>query len=347
MLSGDALFRKIEEEMGSGKFVVAEIAPALRVSLGEEFGMGTVNAEGKVVSLLKEMGFREVFDTSFGADLIVAAEVPEFIKSLGKGVVFNSCCIGWRIYAMQRHKEVMPNISRYVSPQMAVGSVVKFYWAPKNGIRPEDVVVVGIMPCTLKKHETKERMKNGLVSVDYVLDTQEVARWAKAKGLDLRAMPEGKIKFSPSKNGLIFGSTGGVAESLLTNMAAYLGKPKEVIDFRTFEKSVKKTVKIGSYTIRVATVFGYPALEEILKEKDSYDFIEVMACAFGCVGGPGQPTAKGDALMQRAKLLRESADALQSKNSFDNPELKEVMEWIRSLSKEKFEEYFLLPSQDR
>lgn len=344
MLAGEELFERIEQEIASGKFVVAQIAPAVRVSLGELFGMGTVNAEGKIVSLLKAMGFKEVFDTSFGADLVVALEIPYFLENLGKGVVFNSCCIGWRLYASSKHREVLPQVSRFVSPQMAVGSAIKFFWAPRNGLRPEDVVVVGIMPCTLKKHETLERTAGGTAFVDYVLDTQETADWAKRKGLELSNMPEGKVRFSPSKNGLIFGSTGGVTESLLTNLAAYIGERKELVDFRTYENIVKKTVRIGSYNIRVAKVFGYPALDEILKEKDAYDFIEVMACAYGCVGGPGQPPPKGDALRQRAKALRESADALESRNSFENPELQEMLEWVKTLSKEKFAEYFLLPA---
>ncbi|MCX6773900.1 MAG: hypothetical protein NTY68_02765 [Candidatus Micrarchaeota archaeon] len=323
-LMGKELFEKIREEKKSGKFLVAQIAPAMRVSIGEEFGLpaGT-ETTGKLISLLKSLGFDEVIDTSFGADAIIYIEAKEFAKMLesGKGnfPFFNSCCVGWREYAGKRHPEIMPQISNIVTPMMMAGSIAKLFFSKEWKVNPENMTVVGIMPCTLKKHETVFKMPNGLRYVDYVVTTRELGDWARQEKLDLNEMEEGKMTeiSVPSKDGVIFGTTGGITEALITSIADYLGEKKEVLELRKNENLREYKFKIGKYELDVAVVYGYPALEKLLekiKQGSKYHFVEVMQCMYGCVGGPGQPIPKEkDAMLKRSEALRKIADESKEK----------------------------------
>ena len=320
-LSGKELFEALREEKKKGKYLVAQIAPAMRVSIGEEFGIAPgTELTGKLVSLLRALGFDEVIDTSFGADVIVYIEAKEFIGMLEKGdagsfPVFNSCCVGWREYAEKRHPELLSKISKIVTPMMMAGAVSKLFFSKEWGRNPENITVVGIMPCTLKKHETLFEMQNGLKYTDYVVTTKELGEWARSEGLNIANMKEGAITeiSVPSKDGVIFGATGGVTEALLTTVAAYLGEKRELLDLRHDENLREYTFRIGKYEVRTAVVYGFPSLERLLekiKSGSKYHFVEVMMCTYGCVGGPGQPIPKNGAetIKIRAEAMREVAE---------------------------------------
>ena len=325
-LSGPALFDAIREEKAKGKFLVAQVAPALRVTIGEEFGLpaGT-ELTGKLVSLLKSLGFDEVIDTSFGADAIVFIEAKSFEDALNRNdpgafPVFNSCCTGWREYAEKRHPELIPRISRIVTPMMMAGAVAKMFFSKTWGRNPQDIVIVGIMPCTLKKHETQMEMQNGLRYTDYVVTTRELGEWARSENLDISKMKDGSITdvSIPSKDGVIFGATGGITEALITTLAANLGEKKETLELRKNESLRESVFKVGKHEIRTAVVFGFPALEKLLEKMKGgakYHFVEVMMCQYGCVGGPGQPAPKNgmETIMKRAEAMRKAADGMPEK----------------------------------
>lgn len=349
--SGDELFEQIEHEMEAGKIVVAEIAPAVRVSIGELFGMreGT-NALGKTVSLLKNLGFQHVVDTPLGADIATYYEAEDIKKLLDerkvrKFPIFNSCCIGWRLYASRQHPEILDHITVIASPQMTIGAVSKYYLAHKLKRDPGDIIVVGVMPCSLKKYETLEVMKNGHKYIDYVITTVELADWAKKKGYDLKKMkdsPLSPLMPNSSKDGVIFGVTGGMTEAVVTTLARLYGKKVEVLEFRGDTEIRTKKIKIGKHTINIAMVYGLHNMEKIYKEIKSgkkYHIVEVMMCPLGCVGGPGQPVAERKTIMARGNALRTVADEIKERTPLDNPTLKKMIDdYLGKLKREELEE---------
>ncbi|MFH1221623.1 MAG: [Fe-Fe] hydrogenase large subunit C-terminal domain-containing protein [Candidatus Micrarchaeota archaeon] len=349
LLYGDELFQKIEEEIAAGKIVVAEIAPAVRVALGELFDMQTANVTGKTVALLKKLGFTYVIDTPLGADIATyyeAEDIKEMLeKGSGKFPIFNSCCIGWRIYAAKMHPELLGNITIIASPQMTIGAVAKYYIAQKMKVDVDKIVVVGIMPCALKKYETMEVMRNGHKYVDYVVTTVELAQWAKKKQLDLKQLPDEQLSDilpGSSKDGMIFGVTGGMTEAVVTTLAELSGEKKETVDFRDDGEIRKKTMQIGKHTLNIAVVHGLQNFEKLydeIKAGQQYHFVEIMMCPYGCVGGPGQPVAPKEKVLERAKALRKISDGIKEKTPIDNPALQQLKkEFLDKLDKEKLHE---------
>jgi iron only hydrogenase large subunit-like protein len=317
--------------------LVAELAPAVRVTIGEYYGYSAgEDLTKKTIGLLKKLGFDYIIDTPLGADLVVYEEIYNFKKILDKNdlsyfPIFNSCCIGWKMYCKRIHPELIPHVSNIASPNQIVGSIAKNYLAKKINKRPEDIIVVGIMPCTLKKFETIDTIKNSeLKFVDFVITTEELVQWAKYENLHLQDIEDEEFtEFlkSSSREGLIFGATGGVTESFLTAFAKYVDKEKEIVDFRNDDEIKTKTVQIGKYKINVAIVFGLNNLEKILERIENgkfFHFIEVMQCPFGCVGGPGQPKASSSIIQERAKALRNSAENKSERYVQDNPTLKQI-----------------------
>jgi len=351
LLSGDKLFDKLEGEVKSGKIIVAEIAPAVRVTLGELFDMpvGT-NVLGKTTSLLKKLGFNHVVDTPLGADIATYYEAEDIKKLLDEGKVkrfpiFNSCCIGWRLYASRKHPEILDHITVIASPQMTIGAVSKYYLAEKLKKNVDDIIVVGIMPCALKKYETFEVMKNGHKYIDYVVTTVELANWAKKKGYDLKELPDeplDPLMPSSSKDGVIFGVSGGMTEAVITTLAKLYGEDKEVIDFREEDDIRKKTVKIGKHELHIAMLYGFQNLEKIykeIKEGKTYHLVEVMMCPHGCVGGPGQPVAPKETVAARGRALGKAGDAIKDKTPLENPTVKKIIdEYLGKLDRDKLEE---------
>lgn len=330
------------------KTVVVQVAPAVRVALGEEFGLpaGEI-VTGKMVAALKRLGFDKVFDTSIAADLTIMEETTELIDRLQNGgeiPLITSCCPAWVKYAEHNESEMIKNISSCRSPQQMFGSLVKRYWAKDMNKEPKDIFVISIMPCTAKKYEASrpEFAADGVQDVDLVLTTQELAQMIRESGLsfnDLDAeafdMPFG---FTTGA-GVIFGSSGGVMEAALR--AAYetiTGKELEQVNFEAVRglKGMKEaTIDLEGREIKVAVVNGLGNAQELLRKLKSgevaYDFIEIMACPGGCIGGAGQPlNATSEVKKARSKGIYNADKLSQLRKSQDNPVVAKFYEkWLK------------------
>jgi len=319
------------------KVVVVQVAPAVRVALGEEFGLpaGQI-VTGKVVAALKRLGFDKVFDTSITADLTVIEETHEFIKRLQTGEKlpqFTSCCPAWVKFAEHNGAEYLKNLSSCRSPQQMFGSLVKKYWAKEIGKKPEDIFVVSIMPCTAKKYEAAlpQFATGGVRDVDLVLTTQELARMIREAGLvfdqlDIESF-DTPFGFTTGA-GVIFGTTGGVAEAVLRAAHEFVtGEPIDRHNFeavRGFDQRKEATVEIAGQQIKVAVVHGLASAKALLQEmkegKADYQIVEVMACPGGCVGGAGQPISPSmETKKERAKGIYNADKLSQLRKAQDNP----------------------------
>ncbi len=301
---------KVDEAMKAGKYVVVQTAPAVRAAIGEEFGMpiGTL-ATGKMVSALKRLGFKKVFDTNFGADLTIMEEATELLGRIKNGGVLpmiTSCSPGWINYAEYNYGDLLPHLSSCKSPHEMFGAILKSYYCEKNGIDPKDMFVVSIMPCTAKKFE-KEREQlqvNGLRDVDAVLTTRELGRLIKRSGIDFKRLPDSEfdndIVGEYTGAGVIFGATGGVMEAALrTAIFVLTGKeaqPVELKEVRGLEGIKEASYNLGGKQINIAVAHGMKnakvLLDDIRAGKSKYHFIEIMCCPGGCVAGGGQPYVK-------------------------------------------------------
>ena len=297
------------------KKVAVHIAPAVRVGLGEIFGLpqGT-NVDGKIAAALRMLGFDYVYDTAFSADLTIVEEATEFMGRFTKGVnlpQLTSCCPAWVNYVEKYAPEFLPNLSTARSPMQMMGPVIKADFEQKGGKR-EDLVVVAIMPCSAKKYEaTREEFSvNGNPDTDYVVTTVGLARMIKEAGIDFVNlenewfdMPFG----TKTGAGVIFGASGGVMEAALRFALAELDPENaRSVKFTSLRESSvfkEQTVKVGDKEIRVAVVSGLKnarkLLDDIKAGKNKYDFIEVMSCQGGCVAGAGQPQFDGWAPRKR------------------------------------------------
>jgi iron-only hydrogenase group A len=332
---------QVIKALSSGKFVVAQHAPAVSVSLGEEFGLPAGrDVDGMMVSALKEIGFKAVFDTSFAADLTIMEEASELvyrIKNGGTTPMFTSCCPAWVKYVETFNPDMIPNLSTCKSPHQMLGSIIKSSYAQENKIKPEDIVVVSIMPCTAKKFEIKrQEMRNKKVDdVDISLTTRELARLINIFGIDFKNikpsvadMPFGKR----SGAGKIFGASGGVCEAALrTAYHLITGKELGKLDFesvRGLEGIKKASVEIEGKNIKIAVTSGLgnaSKLIEEIKNGERYDFIEIMACPGGCVNGGGQPFPKNKKnVLERMKALYEIDENEEIRTSHSNPAIVEL-----------------------
>ncbi len=319
------------------KTVVAQIAPAVRVALGEEFGLpaGT-SASGQIVAALKRLGFSAVYDTAFSADLTVIEEANEFLRRKATGgrlPLFTSCCPAWVKFAEQHFPELLPNLSTCKSPQQMLGAVIKDTLPAARGIAPADVVVVSIMPCTAKKFEAKrpEFAKDGRAEVDHVLTTQELARMISEAGLRFSKLkPESydmPLGFKTGA-GVIFGNSGGVSEAVLRYAAEVITGTKVASpDFHAVrgEDGVRlATVTLGDTTLKLAVVHGLKNARALADKARSgecdLDLIEVMACPGGCIGGAGQPVSHDpEARRKRTRGLYDADKNLDLHSSQENP----------------------------
>lgn len=317
------------------KVVIAQIAPAVRVALAEEFGgkPGDI-VTGKIVAGMKKAGFDRVFDTVFTADLTAIEETREFLGRFQKGEglpLFTSCCPGWVKFAEQYFPEFLDNLSTCKSPQQMFGSVAKRYFAEDLGVTAKDTYVVSIMPCTAKKFEAKrpELSTDGRPDVDAVLTTTELAQLLKQAGIVFSEL-EGEAFDTPlgmaTGAGVIFGATGGVAEAVLRAAAGILGVKPSRVDFqevRGFEGIREATVKLGDVDLKLAVVNGLGNARKLLNAikngERTYHIVEVMACPGGCIGGGGQPHPNDTAARKsRAKGLYQSDKMMQLRNPQDN-----------------------------
>jgi iron-only hydrogenase group A len=287
------------------KYVVAQIAPAIRVSIGEFYGLEPgANVTGKLAAALRRVGARKVFDTDFTADLTIMEEGTELVGRLTQGgplPLLSSCCPGWVKFVEHYFPRFIPNLSSCRSPQQMMGSLAKSYFAAKEGIKPEDVYVVSVMPCTAKKFEAArpEMSKRGTPDVDAVLTTRELSRLLELFGVDFASLPDeefDQLLGTTSGSGDIFAASGGVMESALRS-AHYLitGRDLEDIEFqavRGMEGVKEATVDVDGRQIKVAVANtlgkARALMQKIESGEASYAFVEVMSCPGGCVGGGGQ-----------------------------------------------------------
>ena len=329
------------------KYVVVQTAPAVRAALGEEFGnpIGT-DVTGKMVTALRMLGFDKVFDTNTGADLTIMEEGTELIDRIrGGGVLplITSCSPGWVKFCEHNFPEMIPNLSTCKSPHEMLGAIIKSYYAEKNGIDPDKMVVVSVMPCTAKKFESQrpELAVDGRADVDFVITTRELARMIKSIGIDFNAIGDGSFDDPLGQStgaGLIFGTTGGVMEAALRTVADIInGVSSDSIDYmgvRGIEEGIKiAEVRIADLNIRAAVAHGLGnarKLMERVKAGEHFDFIEIMACPGGCINGGGQPLQVSDVRNwvdfkeKRAKALYKGDREKFIRKSHNNPAIKKL-----------------------
>jgi iron-only hydrogenase group A len=323
----------------SDKFVIVQTAPAVRASIGETQGMPAGSlVTGKLVAALRRLGFDRVLDTNFAADLTILEEGTEFIERLtNDGVLpmITSCSPGWINYIELFYPELIPHLSTCKSPQQMFGAIAKTYYAQKQNINPKDIIVVSIMPCTAKKYECQRdgMDSSGFADVDYVLTTRELGNWLNKEHIELRLLPDeffDKLMGSSSGAGAIFGTTGGVMEAALRYAADVLeNKDLQNVDYhplRGLEGIKEAQLEIAGVKLKIAVAHGldnaHNILEIIKKNPKKYDFVEIMACPGGCVGGGGQPipTTK-DIVQKRAMALYHQDTLLKLRKSHKNPEI--------------------------
>ncbi|CAH2213780.1 NADH-dependent [FeFe] hydrogenase, group A6 [Tepidibacter aestuarii] len=325
------------------KYVVVQTAPAIRVALGEEFGIPIGSrVTGKMVASLRRLGFDKVFDTNFAADLTIMEEGTELLNRLSKGEglpLMTSCCPGWVKFVEHKYPDMIQNLSTCKSPSEMQGAVIKSYFSQKMGIDPEDIVVVSIMPCVGKKFEgeREELSNNGMQDVDFILTTRELARMIKEVGTDFGNLNDEEFDHpfgEATGAAVIFGTTGGVAEAALRTIFEVVSEKEiEEIEYtaaRGLEGIKEASVELpDGRNIRVAVAHGLSnakeLLESIRKGEKQYDFIEVMACQGGCVTGGGQPIVdakikeKIDIRKERSKAIYDEDKSLPIRKSHKNP----------------------------
>lgn len=299
------------------KYVTCQVAPSVRVALAEEFGepIGTFD-EGRLVTALKKLGFKKVFDVNMAADFTIYEEANELLERINQNKnlpQFSSCCPGWFQFLEKNYPEFKDNLSTCKSPTEMMGALVKNYYSKQNNINPDDMVVVDIMPCTAKKHE-KERAKD----VDNALTTRELATMIKEANIDyLNLEPSGfDTPLSEySSAGLIFGVSGGVTEAALRFACEKITGSNDRVDFeevRNGEGIKEVDVKCGNVVLKLCVVSGLNnariVLESIKSGEKFYHFVEVMACPGGCINGGGQPFVDYDKIsVEKVRSLRAKA----------------------------------------
>jgi len=300
------------------KYCVAQIAPAVRVAIGEAFGKapGTL-LTGQTYAALRRLGFKAVFDTNFTADVTIMEEGSEFVERFvhkkGALPLITSCCPAWTDYMEKRAPDFIPNFSSAKSPHEMLGVLAKTYYAEKMGIDPKNIVMVSVMPCTAKKYEisrSNEMFASGHQDIDVVLTTRELARMIKMAGIDFLNLPVGEadsILGTYSGAGTIFGATGGVMEAALrTAYNLVTGEDLKDVNFRQVRgmNGVREAeIDVKGTKIRIAVAHQMGNVEQVLAairedrkagREPRYHFIEVMACRGGCIGGGGQPQGATD-----------------------------------------------------
>lgn len=329
------------------KHVVVGVAPSVRVGLGEEFGypMGT-NVQGKMVAALRRMGFANVFDVDFAADLTIMEEGTEFLGRLQKGGVLpmvTSCSPAWIKFCEHNFPDLLPNLSTCKSPQQMFGAVVKTYYAEKMGWEPEDIVVVSVMPCTAKKFEKGRAAQNaaGVPDIDIAITTRELAKLIKRCGIIFNELPDEDFDAPlgiASGAGLLFGATGGVMEAALRTVYEIVaGKEAPSLDFkevRGTEGIKEATYDINGTVVKVAVASGLANARKIMEKvragEADYHFIEIMSCPGGCVNGGGQPIKSAfvrnntDIRAERAKAIYDTDKQMKLRKSHENPAIKEL-----------------------
>ncbi len=336
------------------KHVIVQTAPAIRVALGELLGMeaGTI-VTGKMVTALKRMRFDAVFDTDFGADLTIMEEAAELIYRLKNNKtlpILTNCCPAWVKFIEHQFPELIHIPSTCKSPHIMFGTIAKTYYAEKNGIDPNNIVVVSIMPCIAKKAEAKrpELTKDEHNNVDIVITTRELGAMIKEAGIEFTRLPDSEFDSPLGEStgaSVIFGTAGGVIEAAVRTAYEWMtGETLENVEFeqlRGKEAIRKATVKIGDQELKIGIASGLGnarvILEEIRDGKADYHAIEIMACPGGCVGGGGQPYHHGneEVVKKRIDAIYEEDRRKPVRKSHEN---KEILELYKTYLGEPFGE---------
>ena len=331
--------------------VTISISPAVRVAIGDEFGYAPGEfLEGKLVGVLKEIGFDYVFDTTFGADLTIMEEATELLKRMEKCEnlpMFTSCCPSWVLYMEKYHPEALNHLSTCKSPIGMQGSVIKNYFAKVKNLNPKDIITVSLAPCVSKKSEIESDENN-----NYVLTTSELSMLIREKGIDFKTIEEQEFDALLGKgsgSGVIFGTSGGVMEAALRTAYFLLNQKNAPEDFYHLTSirgdiPIKEAeVDLGVTKIKVAALYGIENISKMYDSLNEYQFIEVMTCRTGCVGGAGQPLLPIQKLASvidaRSKSLYKNDASLTLKNSHENPNVQKVyQEFLEHPLSEKSED---------
>jgi NADP-reducing hydrogenase subunit HndD len=338
----------------SKKLVVVQVAPSARFTLAEEFGQmpGTI-WEGKLVASLKKLGVDNIFDTTLAADLTIMEEATELIdrmKKNKKGPMLTSCCPSWVLYVEKYFPELISNLSSCKSPQQMLGALIKTYWAQKEKINPENIFSVAVMPCTSKKYEAArpEMKASGSWDVDLVITVRELARLLRKKKIEPLYLED--QDFDPALGistgaGILFSQSSGVMEAALRTAVEILtGEVLNKIEFKKEKNYRWAEINIGRKKLRVAVVNEIRNARKLLEDfklgKANFDFVEVMACPNGCIGGGGQPQPSNQFVRDaRIKAVKERDKNMPLRKSHENPAVKKLYkEFLGAPGSEKAEE---------
>lgn len=333
---------KLWNELHSDKVVVVQTAPAVRVALGESFGMepGTV-VTGRMVNALRKLGFDYIFDTNFAADLTIVEEANEFVKRMKEDnlPILTSCCPGWVNFLEQQFSDLVNIPSTCKSPHEMFGAIAKSYLCKKLNVKPENMCVVSVMPCVAKKFESArpELEKDGHSDVDIVITTRELAQMIKESGINFFDLEEGEFDDPMGEStgaGAIFGATGGVIEATVrTAYETITGEELQKLEFtalRGLDGIKETTVNIAGKDVRIAVANGLGNTRKLLNKvrsgEEKFDAIEVMACPGGCIGGGGQPYHHGDisVLKRRAEGIYSVDQNKKLRKSHENPKVQQL-----------------------
>ena len=322
------------------KHVIVQTAPAIRVAIGEMFGMEPGSrVTGKLATALKKMGFDKVFDTDFAADLTIMEEASELVHRLehdGTLPILTSCCPAWVNFIEHQFPDMLDIPSTCKSPQIMFGAIAKTYYAEKTGIHPKDIVVVSVMPCIAKKYEaSRDELSNvGYPNVDLVVTTREIALMMKEAGIDFPNLEDGafdRMLGESTGAAVIFGTTGGVIEAAARTAYEWLtGETLREVEFTQLRgmKGIREaTVAIGDMELKIGIAHGLgnarKLLEDIQSGKSTFHAIEIMACPGGCVGGGGQPYHHGDfeIIKKRQEAIYDEDRKMERRKSHENPEI--------------------------
>jgi NADH-quinone oxidoreductase subunit G len=325
------------------KTVVVQLAPAVRVALGEEFGLDSGGlSTGKIVAALKALGFEYVFDTNFGADLTIMEEASELIHRLKNNEnlpILTSCCSAWVNFIEYNYPEKLNLVSSCKSPQQMFGAITKSYFANKEDIDPKDLYVVSVMPCVAKKYETnrEELEVDDIRDNDISITTREIAHMIKESGIDILSLKDEDFDSPLGEStgaGTIFGASGGVTEAALRTSYEWItGETLENVDFkevRGFRGIKEAQINIGGSEVNVCVVNSLgnarKIMDDIVDGKSDYQIVEVMACPGGCIGGGGQPFHFGDysIVKSRSKALYKIDSNKEIRKSHENPSIKKL-----------------------
>lgn len=327
------------------KHVVVQVAPAVRVAIGELFGLpaGTIST-GKLATALRRAGFDAVFDTNWGADLTVIEEASEMVHRIKEGgtlPILTSCCPAWVTFIETQFPDMLDIPSTCKSPQIMFGAMVKTYYAQKQNLDPKDIVSVSVMPCLAKKAEAArpELSQDEQANVDLVITTREFAQMLRELGLDLSALPESEFDNLMGEStgaSVIFGTTGGVIEAALRTAYEWLtGQELAEVEFtplRGMEGIREASVQVGDQQLKIGIAHGLGNARRLLENLRSgqahYDAIEIMACPGGCIGGGGQPYHHGnmDVILKRQQALYQEDRNKVRRKAHENPMIQKLYE---------------------